>query len=100
MKLHGNANDNDALHHLYELRDRVDDSVLKYGISTDRVDEDGTSKRMRVQLRFFNLGAGWLRYFGRVLISNIPGRRVAKAIEEELVESYTETTGSRPRGNS
>ena len=99
MKLHGNADDNQANHHLYEIRDRVDDSVLKYGISAEPIDSDGLSKRIRIQLQSFNLGAGWLRYFGAILMINLPGRRYAKQLEQEHVEAYERATGRRPRGN-
>ena len=33
MTGHGNRNDNNNPHHLYEIRDSVDDDVFKYGIS-------------------------------------------------------------------
>ena len=32
-KRHGNSLKNDALHHLYEIRDIQEDDILKYGIS-------------------------------------------------------------------
>jgi hypothetical protein len=53
MEEHGNSNSNDKPHHLYEIRDSVDDEVFKYGISHDPIDEDGYSDRMRVQINFF-----------------------------------------------
>lgn len=48
-KIHGNSFLNDLPHHLYEIRDKEEGEVFKYGISADLIDEDGTSKRMRVQ---------------------------------------------------
>lgn len=33
MAEHGNSNRNTKQHHLYEIRDSVDDDIFKYGIS-------------------------------------------------------------------
>lgn len=51
MSEHGNSNKNNKPHHLYEIRDSVDDDVFKYGISHDPIDEDGYSNRMRGRAR-------------------------------------------------
>ena len=56
MKGHGNSNDNNKPHHLYEIRDSVDDDVFKFGISHDPIDEEGQSNRMKIQVNFLNLG--------------------------------------------
>ena len=56
MTGHGNRNDNNNPHHLYEIRDSVDDDVFKYGISHDPIDNNGQSNRMKVQVNFLNLG--------------------------------------------
>ena len=100
MKFHGNSNRSKRSHHLYEIRDRIDDSVLKYGISAEPVDDDESSKRIRVQLKALNLGAGWIRYHSRILLTDLPGRTAAKVIETQYVEAYAELTGERPRGNN
>ena len=36
---HGNEKRNPKPHHLYEIRDKVDDSIYKYGISADPIGE-------------------------------------------------------------
>jgi len=96
---HGNSNKNNKLHHLYEIRDSTDDDVFKFGISHDPIDEDGLSERCREQVDFLNLGVKWLRFFGRILIRNIPGRIEAKLIEREHIKAYKSKHGRNPRGN-
>ncbi len=96
---HGNSNKNEKLHHLYEIRDSTDDDVFKYGISHDEIGTDGLSERCREQVNFLNLGVNWLRFFGRILLFNIPGRREAKRIEREHVKRYEQIHGRKPRGN-
>jgi len=97
---HGNSNKNTRLHHLYEIRDRKEDVVYKYGIS-DKVIEsrDGLSSRVRDQVYQLNLTEDWNRYVGRILITGIEGRVVARKIENEYIESHIEAFGKRPRGN-
>ncbi|HFA51531.1 MAG TPA: hypothetical protein ENJ95_21155 [Bacteroidetes bacterium] len=97
--MHGNSNKNKKLHHLYEIRDSVEDDVFKYGISHDPIDEDGMSKRSRDQVDFLNLGVGWLRFFVRILIRYIPGRVEAKRLEKGFIQRYANEHGYRPRGN-
>ena len=99
MSEHGNSNKNNKPHHLYEIRDSVDDDVFKYGISHDPIDEDGYSNRMRTQVDFLNLGVKWLRFFARILLLDIPGKKEAKRIEKQYIRKYKEEHGHRPRGN-
>ena len=99
MKRHGNSNDNMNPHHLYEIRDSVDDGVFKYGISDEPIDEDGQSSRMKLQVNFLNLGVNWLRFFARILLFDISGRRKAKGIETEHIKNYEDLNGKKPRGN-
>lgn len=97
---HKNSDESEDLHHLYEIVDKVDFDTFKYGISCDPISsKDGMSKRMRVQLRFANLIDNWPRFFTRILIYDIPGRKAAKRIESEHIQAYKETHGRRPRGN-
>ncbi|WP_421946386.1 hypothetical protein [Phaeodactylibacter xiamenensis] len=99
MKKHGNSLGNKNPHHLYEIRDQQEKDVFKYGISDDPVDDDGLSNRLRGQLRFMNLVAGFTRFLGRILISGIQGRQKARALEDEYIDKYIEDHGRRPRGN-
>jgi len=46
MKIHGNSLKNDKPHHLYEIHDKEDGELFKYGISHDNIDEDGISNRL------------------------------------------------------
>ncbi|MBX2927799.1 MAG: hypothetical protein KF852_08195 [Saprospiraceae bacterium] len=96
---HKNLDDNEDLHHLYEIIDKKDISVFKYGISCGPIGKDGLSKRMRVQLRLANLIDNWPRFFARIIIYDIPGRREAKRLEREYIQKYKEEQGTRPRGN-
>jgi hypothetical protein len=98
-KRHGNNLDNDNTHHLYEIRDLQEQDVYKYGISDDPIDEDGLSSRLRDQLQMMNRIVGFLRFIGRILLTSIPGRRKARAIEDEHIQAYREQHGSNPRGN-
>ncbi len=99
MTRHGNRNDNNNPHHLYEIRDSIDDDVFKYGISHDPIDEEGQSNRMKKQVNFLNLGVNWLRFFAQILLLNIPNKKVAKTIEDEYIENYEKQNGRKPRGN-
>jgi hypothetical protein len=73
--------------------------VFKYGISHDPIDEDGYSNRMRIQVDFLNLGVKWLRFFARILLMGIPGKKEAKRIEKQYIRKYKEEHGYSLRGN-
>lgn len=96
---HGNSNQNNKQHHLYEIRDSVDDDVFKYGISHDPIEADGLSARIHKQLTFLNLGVNWMRFFARILVIDIPGRIEAKRIERQHIKAYELKNGRKPRGN-
>lgn len=96
---HKNSDDSDALHHLYEIIDKTDNGIFKYGISCDPIGKDGLSKRIRVQVRLANLIDNWTRFFARIIMYDIPGRREAKKIEREHIQAYKKKHGQRPRGN-
>jgi len=60
MSNHRNSHDNDLKHHLYGIMDSIDDDIVKYGISSDPIDKDELSDRLRRQLGLFNAIVGWL----------------------------------------
>lgn len=97
--IHRNSHENDAPHHLYEFYDRQEDEIFKYGISSDPIDSDGLSRRIRRQLDIFNLAAGFFRYIARILVSGIPGRKAAEALEDRYISDFEATHGRLPRGN-
>lgn len=99
MNEHGNSNLNNKPHHLYEIRDSLDDSLFKFGISHDPIDADGQSRRMRLQVNYLNLGVNWSRFFARILIVDIEGKKEAKRIEKAHIRDYKQRHGSKPRGN-
>ena len=55
--MHSNSNQNDKPHHLYEVWDMQEEEVFKYGISSDPIEADGLSKRIREQIQGMNLAA-------------------------------------------
>ena len=99
MHFHGNSNENPNPHHLYAIFDKELDDLFKFGISHDTIDSDGLSDRPRNQIRFLNLAVGWPRYFVKILLRDIQGRRAAKEIEDRFIAEFAEKHGQNPRGN-
>ncbi len=99
MPLHGNANQSKRLQHLYEIRDKQENNTFKYGISSESIEEDGLSKRIRTQVTILNLAIGWRRFYGNILIREIKGRLKAKEIERQYIEAHLEKYEEKPRGN-
>ncbi|MCY7329171.1 MAG: hypothetical protein LH618_11515 [Saprospiraceae bacterium] len=99
MAEHGNSNKNSKPHHLYEIRDSEDDEIFKYGISHYPIGEDGYSNRMRIQVDFLNLGVKWLRFFARILLLDIPGKRKQNALNVRILENIGSSMVKNPRGN-
>ncbi len=97
--MHNNSNDNDNPHHLYEVWDEQEEEVFKYGISSELIEGDGLSKRIREQVQLLNLAAGWLRYIARIILTGILNRLLAKTIEDEHMDAFEEKRGRLPRGN-
>lgn len=84
---HRNSYENKEPHHLYEIIDRVvDDDVYKYEISCKPIGKNGTSSRMREQVNQLNRIDRWLRFFGRILLRDLPGKRDVKRIETEYIQ--------------
>jgi hypothetical protein len=96
---HGNSYQNEELHHLYEIVDRVDDSVFKYGISAKPIAEDGLSERIREQINLLNRVDNWQRFYARILAIDIKGRKSARVLEQTYIKNHELTFGERPRGN-
>jgi hypothetical protein len=96
---HGNSYTNNELHHLYEIIDRLDEDVFKYGISFKPIGKDGLSDRIREQVNLLNRVDKWQRFYARILIYNIPGKREARRLETQYIQDYIARNGERPRGN-
>ncbi|MEZ4887407.1 MAG: hypothetical protein R3E32_21930 [Chitinophagales bacterium] len=97
---HGNAKENNNLHHLYEIVDTEIEDTYKYGISGEELLKDGSSRRANRQVTLFNKVAGWLRFFARILLKDIDGREQALEVEKEYIEDYKQKNGGKPpRGN-
>ena len=54
---------------------------------------------MREQVDYLNRAVGWIRFFAKVLIKGIMGKRKARNIEDEHVDDYRAKHGRNPRGN-
>ena len=98
-KRHGNSLKNAKPHHLYEITDVQENDTFKFGISHDPIEADGLSKRLRDQISLYNVVAGFIRFFARILIKNIPNREEAVTIEKKHIKAYKEEHGRKPRGN-
>ena len=96
---HKNALSNDEPHHLYEIVDKTDNDTFKFGISGDPIEEDGLSRRVRRQVNLLNLVDNWARFFARILVFDIQGRKEAARIEKEYIQNYKTKYGRKPRGN-
>jgi hypothetical protein len=99
MSKHGNANENDSLHHLYEIDDTVEDDVFKYGISGKPLKSDGSSARAEEQTNILNKAVGFKRFISNVLLTDIEGRAKAKELEQQHVDTYEKKHGRKPKGN-
>jgi hypothetical protein len=100
MGKHGNHNENEADHHLYEIRDRRGNDVYKYGICGRPLNRDGSSPRANEQVSVLNLAMRWACFFAKVILTGIPGRARALEIEDEHIAVYEKDFGSRPPGNA
>ena len=97
--LHNNSNQNMNPHHLYEIVDKETEDIFKYGISCEPIGKDGISDRMRKQIVFLNRLYEWARFFGRILIFDIPGKKAAREIESDFIKKYEQENGQKPKGN-
>ena len=99
MGFHGNSYQNQELHHLYVIFDGEDDSIYKYGISDDHIDPDNLSGRVREPVDLFNRIAGFPRFYAKIMLRDIPGRKQAREIERQHIWAFREKYGRRPPGN-
>ena len=96
---HGNSYENNELHHLYVIIDRANDGVFKYGISFKPIGKGGLSERIREQVNLLNRVDKWQRFYARILILNIQGKKEARRLEIQYIHNYIKENGERPRGN-
>lgn len=99
MSFHGNSKKNEKPNHLYEIYNLGKDNIFKYGISDKPIGKDGLSSRIRSQVSFLNNIEGWLRYVGKILLENIPGKAKATKIETEHIDRYRAAHGRNLVGN-
>ena len=98
-KIHRNSHKNNEKHHLYIIKDKIGDDVVKYGISADAIEDDGLSNRVRRQLRIYNALVGWKRFYAVIAVKGIKGRKLAEELETHYIKMYREKHGKNPRNN-
>ncbi len=99
-KVHGNSLKSQKKHHVYQIDDRTQMDIYKYGISGGKLNKNGTSRRANRQANKLNRPLSFIRYIPKVLFTNIPGRVAALAIEYNLVcNIYLKQKGRKPDGN-
>jgi len=79
-KPHGNSKKSKRPHHLYEIRDQKKNDVCE-------------------QVSLFNTIVGWMRFFARILLTDIPGGKRAREIEDEYIDMYRKNHARPPGGN-
>jgi len=99
MSEHGNSLENENEHHLYAIHDRKRKGIFKYGVCGRPLNKDGSSPRANEQIRLFNRVVGWARFFSKIILTDIQGRRQAERIEEEYIDEYRARHGKKPPGN-
>ena len=96
---HKNSSNNPLPHHLYQIIDKIDGDIFKYGISCEPIGRDGMSDRMRKQVNLFNLIDDWERFFAQIIVYDLSGKMEAKLLETEYIRLYELKNGRKPRGN-
>ena len=99
MKPHANSHENDAEHHLYEIFDVDRDNIFKYGICGKPLNTDGSSPRANEQIMLYNRVVGMVRFFARIILIGIPGRKQAEQIEAQYIKAFKDKFGDNPSGN-
>lgn len=87
-KVHGNSKNSKKRQHIYEIVDSVEDSTVKYGVSGQKLNKNGTSPRANKQVNKWNFIEGFKRFFAQILGKDIEGRKKALGIEKEYVKEY------------
>ena len=98
-KPHGNSKNSRRKNTLYMIFDLFLKRVFKYGITSDKLDKNGKPKRAKIQTKELNRAVGYDRFKIIVLITNIPGRRIAEIFEKIYVRLYKRKHGKEPPGN-
>ena len=99
MSSHGNSHKNRNPYRLYGIFEHKTKDVFKYGITDEPIGDDGLTYRIRSQVRIANLAAGFIKFFAKILLRSIPGRKEAERIEREHINAHKEEHGHKPPGN-
>jgi len=79
---HGNSKDSKKKHHLYAIIEIFRNLVFKFGISGEKLNKDGSSRRANKQVNKLNKMAGINAFKSEILEIDIDGREVA--LEKEI----------------
>jgi len=88
--IHGNSKESKKKQHLYEIVDTIENEVIKYGISGQKITKKGTSPRATQQVNLWNLIEGFKRFVAFILKKNIENREKALAEEKNIVREFKE----------
>ena len=97
--IHGNSKESKKKQHLYEIVDSESNITHKFGISGEKLNNNGTSKRANKQVNLLNRIFGFVKYFASVLIKDIEGRQIALSFEDKKIKEFKNKFGANPKGN-
>ena len=87
---HGNSSSARRPQHAYDIIDNDVGGVSKPGISGQKLNKNGDSPRANKQVNQLNKKAGRERYSAVVVKTDIPGRRAAKAYEQQRTNMHAQ----------
>jgi len=93
---HGNSKKSKKEQHLYVIIDNFDKTetkVAKYGISGEKLNKDGSSKRANNQVNKLNSISGFVRFIAYILIKEIKGREAALEFEQKYTNDFAKKNG-------
>ena len=103
---HGNSKDSKKKHHLYAIIEIFRNLVFKFGISGEKLNKDGSSRRANKQVNKLNKMAGINAFKSEILEIDIDGREVSLKKEIEVTKKFKDENGGkipdgqkRPDGN-
>ncbi len=101
VEIHGNNKSSTNSQHGYEIKDKKTGDVHKYGISGEKLNKNGTSRRANTQVNKLNKAAGADRYSARVVKKNMAGRGKGLNWEKGKVKGYKKanTQNQQPKAN-
>ncbi len=87
-KTHGNSKESKKEQHLYEIKEKEADETIKFGISGSKLNKNGSSPRANSQINRLNKKVGIKKFFAKIRIKGIKGRKEALEKEKEVIRQY------------